>query len=49
MSAEIMKERKSQMKRYLRDHSFMNLLPLGEIKETEIETDNQILMNNKAA
>lgn len=40
---------KSQMKRYLRGHSFTNLLPSGEIKETEIKTDDQILMNNKAA
>ena len=39
---------KSQMKRYLRDHSDMNLLPSGEIKEPESITDDQILMNNKA-
>ena len=44
----LLQERKSQMKRYLRDHSDMNLLPSGEIKEPESITDDQILMNNKA-
>ena len=40
---------KSQMKRYLRDHSFLNLLPSREINETEIKPNDQILINNKAA
>ena len=41
-------ERKSQMKRYYRDHSDMHPLPSGEIKETAFLTDDQILKNNKA-
>ena len=49
LSAGLMKERKSQMKRNLRDHSFMNLLPSGETNEIEIKPNDQILMNTKAA
>jgi hypothetical protein len=43
------REETSHMNRYLTSHSGMILLPSGEIKETEIKTDDQILMNNKAA
>ena len=37
-----------KMNRYLLGHNDKNVLPSGEIKETEIIADNQTLMNNKA-
>ena len=43
-----MEMEKSQMKRYLRDHSFTNLLPSGEIKGAEPITEDKI-QKNKAA
>ena len=42
------KMEESQMKGYLRGHSFMNLFPSGEIQETEIAEEYPIELNNKA-
>ena len=37
------------MNRNFRDYSFMKLPPAGELKETEMITEDEILKKNRAA